>query len=183
MVQGYKSENPGSNPHLSLIKTVLLNTCDDLENPGPDFRTGFGRVNVRRAFSVFQENRFLEASISNGGSNTHTIAVPSNVKEIRVLVHWADYPASTSIPIKALVNNLDMTLTSPGSTVYLPWVLNPAPHLDSLGKPAVRGVDDLNNVEQITISNPVAGNYTVSINGTLIPQGPQKYYLTYEFLY
>lgn len=183
LVQGYKSENPGSNPHLSLIKTVLLNTCDDLENPGPDFRTGFGRVNVRRAFSVFQENRFLEASISNGGSNTHTIAVPSNVKEIRVLVHWADYPASTSIPIKALVNNLDMTLTSPGSTVYLPWVLNPAPHLDSLGKPAVRGVDDLNNVEQITISNPVAGNYTVSINGTLIPQGPQKYYLTYEFLY
>lgn len=183
LTHGYKSLNGGNTPHLSLIKTVLLNTCDDLENPGPDFRTGFGRVNVRRAYSVFQENRFFEASIANGGSNSHTITVPSNVKELRVLVHWADYPASTSIPVKALVNNLDMTLTNSVSTTFLPWVLNPAPHLDSLGKPAERGIDTLNNVEQITIPNPLAGNHTISINGTLIPQGPQRYHLTYEFLY
>ena len=183
LVHSYKSVNGGSTPHLSLIKTVLLNTCDDMENPGPDFRTGFGRVNVRRAFSVFQENRFIEASIANGTNKSHSITVPTNVKELRVLVHWADYPASTSIPVKALVNNLDMTVISPGNTTYFPWVLNPAPHLDSLRKPAIRALDNLNNVEQVTISNPIAGNYSISINGTLIPQGPQKYFLTYEFLY
>ncbi|MEM1121743.1 MAG: 3-coathanger stack domain-containing protein, partial [Bacteroidota bacterium] len=49
--------------------------------------------------------------------------------------------------------------------------------------PAVRGIDRLNNVEQVTLDDPTAGNYTLSIKGTSVPVGPQKYYLVYDFIY
>jgi hypothetical protein len=36
-------------------------------------------------------------------------------------------------------------------------------------------------MEQVTIDSPPSGNYTVTVTGSSIPQGPQKYYLVYEF--
>jgi hypothetical protein len=50
-------------------------------------------------------------------------------------------------------------------------VLNPAPVIDSLLKPAVRKKDDLNTVEQITIDNPISGTYTIRIKGSSITAG------------
>jgi hypothetical protein len=52
----------------------------------------------------------------------------------------------------------------------------------SLTTPAIRGADHLNNMEQITLENPQAGNYTIEVNGTLIPAGTQKYYILWELL-
>ncbi|MCG8328744.1 MAG: S8 family serine peptidase [Chitinophagales bacterium] len=173
----------GSEPTIPVLKTLLLNTCDDLENIGPDYRTGYGRVNVRRAYKAIEENRFMEGTLNNGQSNSHQIQVPANVKELKVLIHWADYPAASSIPATALVNNLDLSVTDPGNTTTLPWILDPTANLTNLSAPATRGVDNLNNVEQVSITDPAAGMYTVSVAGTSIPQGPQTYYLTYEFLY
>ena len=173
----------GTEPSLPLVKTILLNTCDDLENEGPDYRTGYGRVNVRRAYEAIEENRFLEGSLNNGGSNTHQIQVPANVSELKVLIHWADYPAASTIPAIALVNNLDMSVTDPGNTTTLPWILDPTANVANLSAPATKGVDNLNNVEQVSIKTPAAGSYTITVNGTLIPQGPQTYYITYEFIY
>lgn len=92
-----------------------------------------------------------------------------------------DYEGATSAS-PALVNNINMTVTDPGSTVYNPWVLDPTPNATTLNLPAVRGVDNLNNMEQVTIDNPAAGTYTVSLNGFSIPQGPQTYYLVYEMV-
>ena len=183
LMHAYNDLNANTDPHLSLLKAIVLNTCDDLENYGPDYRTGYGRVNCRRALETIQDDRHLESTISQGGVNTHMISVPAGVVELRVLVHWPDYPAATTLPLKALVNDLDLTVTDPGSTTYLPWVLDPTANVANLSAPALRKVDTLNNTEQVTLSNPAAGNYTVTVNGTLVPQGPQKYYLTYEFLY
>src|SRR4029079_10104426 len=57
----------------------------------------------------------------------------------------------------------------------------PTPNAGTLALPAVRRVDTLNNMEQVTIDNPASGTYTISVNGTDIPFGPQKYYIVYEF--
>src|SRR5690606_15947874 len=83
---------------------------------------------------------------------------------------------------QALVNNIDMTLTTPSNSTVLPWVLDPTPTVAALNSPATHGVDNLNNMEQVTIDAPAAGNYTVNISGTSIPQGPQRYYVVYEFV-
>ena len=182
LVEAYKHYNKKI-PYLPVIKTILLNTCDDIDNPGPDFRTGYGRVNVRRAHEVIKENQIIEGVLDHNEHISYTLNVPDDVKEVRVLIHWPDYPATSSIPAKALVNDLDLSLTDPLNKTYLPWVLSHYAHVDSLGKPAVRGADHLNNAEQITVRNPVAGDYTIDVDGHFIPQGQQPFFVTYEFLY
>jgi len=66
--------------------------------------------------------------------------------------------------------------------VYNPWVLDETPVASNLNQNAVRGIDNLNNMEQVTINNPVAGTYMLSVYGFTIPFGPQEYYVTYELI-
>mgnify|MGYP001268023923 CR=1 FL=1 len=61
-------------------------------------------------------------------------------------------------------------------------MLDESPNQTSLNSYAVPGVDDLNNMEQITLSNPAAGFYNLRVNGFGIPFGPQEYWVTYEFI-
>jgi len=181
LYHAYKDLNNGVIPSSALIKACVLNTGDDLGNPGPDYKHGWGRVNARRAYKIISNNQFLSDAISQGGIKTHTINVPNGVSELRVMTYWHDYQATVGTS-KALVNNLDFTLTTPSSQVVLPWVLDPTPNVVNLNANALQKVDTLNNVEQVTIPTPVSGNYTVTITGTQIPQGPQEYYVVYEFV-
>jgi hypothetical protein len=181
LYQAYKDINGNNEPKGGLMKAVILNTADDLGNAGPDFRFGWGRINNLRAVKVIEENRFFTDQISQGQTNTHNIIVPSGVYELRVMVYWTDKEANVGTN-KALVNDINIQLTDPTVTVHYPWVLSHYPHPDSLNKPASKGVDNLNNVEQVSIDNPQPGNYTLSVNGFQIPFGPQEYYVVYEFL-
>jgi subtilisin family serine protease len=177
LYQAYKTINGGSNPNSGLIKASILNTAKDLGNSGPDFKYGWGRVNARRAFNILNNNNYLSSTISQGGNNSHNISVPAGTRQIRVMVYWTDYEGTASAS-PALVNDINMQVVDPIATSYNPWKLNPLAE----SSVAVRGVDNLNNMEQVTIDNPVAGNYTINVNGFSIPQGPQEYYLVYEFL-
>ena len=56
------------------------------------------------------------------------------------------------------------------------------PNSSNLDQDAVRGIDNLNNMEQVTIVNPPSGLYTLTIDGNSIPFGPQEYFVCYEFL-
>ncbi len=56
------------------------------------------------------------------------------------------------------------------------------PNAATLALPATKGVDNLNNMEEIAIDNPAAGAFTLTIAGTTIPMGSQDYYVVYEFL-
>lgn len=181
LYQAYKSTHGGADPNSGLIKALMLNTADEMFTPGPDFKTGFGRINLRRAYNVMTANQFIADSLTHGQTKIHVIAVPANIKEVRVLTYWNDYQATVNAAT-ALVNNLNTSLLAPGGTNYLPWVLNTFPHADSLDNPAKRGGDNLNNVEQITLPNPAAGSYSLLVSGMNIPQGPQRYFVVYEFL-
>ncbi len=179
MSQAYR-EIHGSTPKSGLMKAVMMNTCDDLENPGPDFRTGYGRINARRALEVIEAANFITDSIDNAQTNTHTITVPAGVGQLKVLVYWHDAPAAVNANV-ALVNNINMTLTTPASTVLNPWVLDYSPTVAALSANAVPGIDIRNNHEQVTLPNPAAGTYTVTLNGAAIPSGPQTYFVTWYF--
>ncbi|HRO42193.1 MAG TPA: S8 family serine peptidase [Flavipsychrobacter sp.] len=181
LYHAYKSLNNGANPPSALIKAAVLNTGDDIGNPGPDYKHGYGRINARRALGILQNNQYLLDSISQGATKTHTISVPSNVAELRVMIYWHDKEATAGVS-KALVNNINMSVATPSSSIVNPWVLNPTPNATVLNSNAVQGIDTLNNVEQVTIPNPATGNYTVNVNGFAIPTGPQKYVVVYEFV-
>ncbi len=180
LYDAYVSIN-GNLPDAAVMKGILLNSADDIGNPGPDFKTGWGRMNARRAVKTLEENRWFVDSISQGQINTHQIIVPAGVSQFRVMVYWNDYEGTINAST-ALVNDIDMQITAPDLTIYNPWVLNSTPDSLLLDANATRAHDTLNNVEQVTIDSAAAGIYQISISGYVIPQGIQKYVVVYEFL-
>lgn len=180
LYHAYKSLNGGQNPESALIKACILNTGNELGNPGPDYKHGWGSINALRAVRTLEQNHYMLDSVTQGQNRTHTINIPANTHEVRVMVYWADYAGNPSAS-KALVNDLNITLNV-GGTNYNPWVLDETPNAAALNASATRGIDDLNNMEQVTIVNPAPGNATLTVNGFAVPQGPQRFWVVYEFI-
>jgi subtilisin family serine protease len=181
LYEAYANLNGGTLPESGLIKAAMLNTANDYGNEGPDFSYGWGMVNGLRAAMLIEDGRFLDATVSQGASNSHSITVPANTREVRFMVYWDDAPAASGAAT-ALVNDLDVVVTDPNTTTHQPWVLDTTANAAFLNLPASRGTDHLNNMEQVLIDNPVAGTYNVSVTGFNVPVGPQKYHLVYEII-
>lgn len=181
MHHAYSDLNGGTVAPSALLKAALLNTANDLGNDGPDFIYGWGKVNGLKAVQLLEDNRYFSSTLAQGASNSHSITIPAGVQRAKIMIYWADVEAST-VAATALVNDLDATITDPGATVHLPWLLDHTPNATTLALPATKGADHLNNVEQIAIDNPAAGTYTLDIAGTTVPMGTQEYYVVYEFL-
>jgi hypothetical protein len=172
----------GSLPFNTLIKAILINSADDVGNPEIDYATGYGALNAINALKTMAQSNYILGSVSNGISETYPIQVPAGIKKMKLTLVWNDPPAQPNAS-KALINDLDLELTqvSSGQT-WQPWVLNPYPHADSLLQLPKRSRDSLNNIEQITVDDPAAGNYLVKINGYNIPSATnQVYYVAYQF--
>ena len=177
----YASLNGGNHPNSALIKAAILNTANEAGNVGPDFKFGWGIINGKRAGKLLEDGRFLTTSVTQGVTNTHTINIPANTSQVRFMIYWHD-PTATEGANPALVNDLDLVVKNPSNTSFLPWVLDHTPNPVNLDLPATTGVDRLDNVEQVLINDPQAGNYTVEVSGFNVPVGPQTYYLVYEII-
>ncbi|HTQ64546.1 MAG TPA: S8 family serine peptidase [Puia sp.] len=181
LYERYRQLHGGVNPSAALIKAVACNSADDFGNPGPDFSFGFGMLNARTAVETIENNRYFIDSISNSNTITHTISgIPTGVQQVKIMLYWPDAPAAAFSPV-SLVNNLDLTVTSPDATVHHPLILDPSP--SGVTNNAIEGVDNVNNIEQVVINNPPAGNFTVTVKGTNIPVGPQNYVIAYQIIY
>ncbi len=178
--EAYKNNNAGVLPPSSLIKAVLLNSCDDVASPGIDFKSGFGSLNAYRAAQEINMQRYFTGSVSNGSVQNYTLPVPANIKKLKLTLVWNDLPAAANA-FTALKNDLDIRVTTPASQVFLPWVLNSFPHIDSLNLLPVRKRDSLNNIEQITIEDPAAGNYDVNVSGFFVQGAAQPFSIAYQF--
>ncbi len=175
LAQRYKQLNSNVLPPSALIKNVACNTAYDLGNPGPDYRFGFGRVNALAAVKIIETNRYALNTIVTGATNDITITVPAGASRLRVMLTWND-PAAAANSAFALVNNLDLRVIE-GATTTMPWILDPSnPSL-----PATQADDNISNIEQVTISNPPAGTYTLRVIGEAVATGPnQPYALTWD---
>lgn len=162
-------------PSSSLIKAILLNTADDMGSPGLDFSSGYGNVNAYKAFESIMDGNFVENSISNGDVQIIPLTIPGNLKQLKITLVWNDSAAQANVA-KALINDIDMELSLPASgESWKPWVLNSFPHVDSLTQLPSRKRDSLNNAEQVTIDDPVSGNYIIQLRGFNISSGSQAY--------
>ena len=179
--QAYREANPGEIAEGALLKAIMLNTANDLGNPGPDFRFGWGHVNAYRAALAIEEDRFFSGTIDQDGANTHQISIPDGVKQAKIMVYWSDKEGS-ELALKALVANLDAQVANENGDVFQPLVLDPTPDQAILNLPAVPGVDSLNNMEQVSLTEPSAGEYTLTVSGTEVPFAGQKYWVVYEFI-
>jgi len=179
LAERMKQLNGTTKPRADLLKTLLINGSTDIGNTGPDFRFGFGFLNVERSLIMLDSNRYVTGTVQNGMQTTHTIDVPANTAQLKVTLCWHDAPGSP-MASKVLVNDIDLEVTEPGSTVHKPMVLDHTP--ENINKPAVEKEDRLNNTEQVVINFPAAGNHTVTIKGYNVPTGSQGYVVAYDFL-
>ncbi|MFK7108320.1 S8 family serine peptidase [Flavobacterium oreochromis] len=166
----------GQRPLGSLMKAIVCNTADELGNIGPDYKYGYGKINGLRAVQAIDENRFYTGSVINGADNQKTITVPAGTKQLKVMLCYTDLPGVPGTST-ILVNNLDLKVLRNGQ-IYLPWILDP----NQANNPATKGVDNLNNIEQVTIDNPEAGDYTIIIDGKNIPLDSQEFSVVYDYV-
>jgi len=102
---------------------------------GPDFATGWGKVNAKKALQVLEENRFLETEVANGVEKRWNLYIAPSKDAFRVTMVWDDAygKIDSIIPPKLfytdskLVNDLDIYLISPSGKYHYPWKLNPLP--------------------------------------------------------
>ena len=124
LVGAYRSLNGGAEAPAALLKAALMNTAEDLGNPGPDFRYGYGRINGLRAVRALEGRTYFRDTLGQGQTRTFAVSVPAGKKQLRVLLHWADVEGAINAR-PALVNDLDLTgvATGSGGALLRPWVL------------------------------------------------------------
>ena len=182
-IQDYRSTHAGANPPPSMVKAHFIHTARDLSdstswyNPGPDYASGYGLLNIQAAVDQLRSGGFAYDCVDNGQSKTITLAVPAGTANVKVTLVWDDVPGTPATTAPALVNDLDLVVTDASGVRRYPWTLNPA----SPAADAVRTAEDhLNNAEQVFADGSVpAGNWTVTVRGTAVPSGPQCYSLVY----
>jgi PKD repeat protein len=181
LTNAYKTINNTTQAPSALLKLALLNTANEIGNIGPDFKYGWGHVNNYRALRVLEQNHYASGTATQNSTTNLNVTIPAGIGQAKLMLYWVD-PAASTAAARALVNDLDLTVIGPSGTTFRPWKLNPAPNATTLDAPAGVGRDSLNNVEQVSITNPVAGVYTIRVRGFQVPMGPQNYYLCWEFL-
>ena len=182
LIQDAFKQNYLAMPEASLVKAALLNSANDVGRPNIDFESGFGNANATGAIKTILDNRFINDNVIQGEEKTHSILIPDDCSKLKVTIVWHDKESPTTHTEVALVNDLDIELKQVSSNKkWLPWVLSCYPHIDSLTLPAKRGVDHLNNIEQVTIDNPEKGEYSIIVKGFKIADSNQKYSLAWEF--
>lgn len=180
--QAYREFNGGEVPDAGLIKASILNTANDLGNPGPDFIFGFGLVNGARALALLENNQYSAVTVSQGDIQSIDLELEKPARRVRVMLYWTDAPG-TLFTSRALVNDLDLNMEAEDGTIYYPLILDPTPDPLLLNAPAAPGVDHLNNVEQVVLLDPQPGNYKINIGGFEVPNGDVKAWVVYDIEY
>lgn len=170
------SAQPGDafTPSAALVKATLLASSRGIASRAtwPDNVQGYGRITLDRAlfFSSDDEQLWVldHAGLQTGQSYSHALTVGAH-QELRAFLVWTDYP-STPVAANNLVNNLDLSLSGPGGS-FLGNVWNNG--VSTTGGSA----DTVNNVEALRLQEPALGSYTLTVQGSAVPQGPQPFAL------
>lgn len=177
LLERYRQLNNGQNPDGALLKLLLMNGATDILNPGPDYKSGFGLMNVGHSIEALNNQQYFSNTINTGQNQNFSFSVPAGTALLKVMLYWND-PAAVPEATSALVNDLDITVTTPSGNTWQPLVLQP--DLALVDNVAQQGADHLNNVEQIVISNPEAGTYQIHIAGYNVPIPNQRYFVAYD---
>lgn len=180
LYQRYKQLNSGNNPKNGLMKALIVNGAVDKGNAGPDFQYGFGWMNLLRSIDMMENNRYFNSNVAQGATNTHTINVPGNTAQLKVMLYWND-PAASPLSGHTLVNDLDLEVVNTTAATVLPFKLDTSNA--NVATVAITGDDHINNMEQVVINSAVSGNYSFRVKGNSITQNPtQEYFLVYDII-
>ncbi|MBJ7285617.1 MAG: S8 family serine peptidase, partial [Akkermansiaceae bacterium] len=190
LIQQFSNLFPGQAMRASTLKGLLIHTADDRGNAGPDYKYGWGLINVKAAADLIQDHyaaptkiRITESQLTTAiRTRTHSFTW-DGVSPIRATLCWTD-PAGVALTASdsrsaRLVNNLDLKVIAPNGSESFPFVM---PFVGtwttvSMNSSATTGINNTDNTEQVNVSAPaVIGNYqlVVSCPGT-VTNGLQNY--------
>lgn len=174
--RGERTAADAYDPSGMVMKALLLNGTNALGAPNwPNADSGWGRAwldgnlwfkntlgggNDSRRLRVFE--RTQASGLASGESHEYTIGSVAAGSELRVTLAWFD-PEATAGAAVALINNLDLEVLAPGGATYKGNVFTSG--VSSTGGNA----DARNTVEQVRLTAPVAGSYTLRVNAAAVP--------------
>lgn len=183
LIQQYGQLFPGGAMRAATLKGLLIHTADDLGNPGPDYKFGWGLMNVAAAADLLKDHqanalkqRITEDQVTTSVTTRSFPFVWDQTSPIRATLNWTDPAgaATTTSDLRSprLVNNLQLKLIAPDGSQFFPYVM---PFVGtwtqaSMNLAATTGINDTDNIEQVHISTPaVSGTWqaVVSYSGTL----------------
>ena len=177
LAQLYAREFAGQRMRSSMMKGLLIHSADDLGNAGPDYKFGWGLINVEAAANLIMAHKaslaapkMIEESLTSAvSSRTHTFQW-DGVSPIRATLCWTD-PAGTAQSDNSrapnLRHDLDLTITAPNGTVLQPYIMPFVGNWSDVAMDlvATTGKNNVDNVEQVYVSAPnQAGTYTVTVS-------------------
>ncbi len=133
------------------MRGLVIHTSDEVGAEGPDYNSGWGYLNTKRAAQLITNNEGGDAALIQELSltNSETFSLVTTAKDgedITVTVCWNDPVSSATGSRRQLVNDLDLRVIVDG-TEHMPWAMN------TQTSQALRGDNDRDNVEKVTIGN------------------------------
>lgn len=183
LLQHFGNLFPGHAMRASTLKALLIHTADDRGTPGPDYKFGWGVINAAAAADLLSDyhahagtRRIIEDIVTTNRPSASFDFTWDGTSPIRATLCWTDPPGTTTNNgddrSAKLVNNLDLAILAPDTSIHLPWVMPFVGDwsLAAFDYPATTGTNSTDNVEQVLIATPtLRGRYTVRVTwrGTL----------------
>ena len=186
IIQQYRDDNAGNEPLPSTVKALLVHGAVDLDdanpfyNPGPDYASGYGRIDAQASVDLVKKGQAREGEISaDDESDWYFVQVTSSSKPLKITLSWDDWEGTINAD-PALVNDLELRVyygSMGGSPNYFAWSLDPSnPSNDA----TANDYNHIDPLEQVVVNNPTPGNYFIRVWGWDVPEAPQKYSLVCE---
>jgi hypothetical protein len=167
-----KASHGMASPSAALLKALIINGADQMKgqyNPSEactiaNTNQGFGRVNLQAVIGPYNQGESLTfidegAPLDTGARYEKDLQVPEGARILKVTLVWTDPPGDR------LQSDLDLIVTVAGNGAHGNM---PAGSTD---------FDRVNNVEQVVLANPTAGNASVVVSCHAATLGPQSFAL------
>jgi hypothetical protein len=192
---GTQYDDPYKHPTSALIRATVINGATNFNSTSlpnvpaavapsnPNDGYGWGRVNLRQSLSPVPPVTFHardDSTVAAGRTVRYEFTLPPDTNLLRVTLVWTDLPGNN------IVNHLGLRVTTPDSParvfvgnrwqttplVGVPPVSGPPFSAPVPTPPPVNLYEDVHNVQQVVISRPIAGLYTVEVVGGLFGRSP-----------
>ena len=159
----WRTLNAGATPSPAMLKALLVNGAVDMGTADiPNANEGWGRVLTPSSMGegVLREYRDQSTVFNATGELQEiTVGIPDPLQPLKITLVWTDAAGAVGAN-PALVNNLDLEVTTGGSTYR--------GNVFAAGVSATGGsADTRNNTEQVLVPVP-GGDATITIKATAI---------------
>ena len=171
LLQQYYNQLNGAFMKGATLRGLALHTADETGSAdGPDYRFGWGLLNVQRGAEVIggmnDSSYIIEETLNSGETIVFSVSATGG-EPLVGSVTWTD-PPGTPLPTNAsseddptpmLKNDVDFRLISAAGVESFPWKLDPS----NFTAAATQGDNNVDNIEKIEINGAV-GTYTARIS-------------------